>query len=244
MTNLFAQTWIDQAEAINEHCPSSPRELIADYLQSNQSGTESRDIRKRKKRDLKVSWDSGIHSESSITDIFLHEIEQDIKSDINQRDHDRLAATVESLSNRLDALTSLAESRLRLRLPALSKPRIHGELDKGVREKLDCLLRHPDSNVPAIEALKSAELLLRALPNHILDDYPIAIQWIGVGAIEIRFGSILTWLVYSPRLQWPGVKIKTVSLPQDLGVAPKTRSFLLAKSVVDHTLKTLNRDAK
>jgi hypothetical protein len=244
MTNLFAQTWIDQAEATNEHCPSSPRELIADYLQSNQSLTESRDIRKRKKRDLKVSWDAGIHPESSITDIFLHEIEQDIKSDINQRDHNRLAATVESLSNRLDALTSLAESRLRLRLPALSKPHIHGELGKGIREKLEFLLRHPDSNVPATEALKSAELLLRALPSHILDDYPIAIQWIGVGAIEIRFGPTLTWLVYPPRLQWPGVKIKTVTLPQDLGVAPKTRSFLLAKSVVDHTLKTLNRDAK
>ena len=244
MTDLFAQTWIDQAEAIHEHCPNSPRELIADYLQSNQSGPESRDSRKRKKRDLKVSWDPGIHSESSITDIFLHEIEQDIKSEINQRDYNRLAATVESLSNRLDALTSLAESRLRLRLPALSKPHIHGELGQDIREKFECLLRHPDSEVPAIEALKSAELLLRALPSHILDEYPIAIQWIGVGAIEICFGSALTWLVYPPRLQWPGVKVKTVSLPQGLGVAPKSRSFLLAKSVVDHTLKTLNRDAK
>jgi hypothetical protein len=98
--------------------------------------------------------------------------------------------------------------------------------------------------VPAIEALKSAELLLRTLPSDILDEYPIAIQWIGVGAIEIRFGSALTWLVYPPRLQWPGVKVKTISLPKDLSVAPKTRSFLLAKSVVDYTLKTLNRDAK
>jgi hypothetical protein len=244
MTNLFAQTWIDQAEAINEHCPSSPRELFADYLQTNQPGPESRDSRKRKKRDLKVSWDSGIHSESSITDFLLHEIEQDIKSELNQRDYNRLAATVESLSNRLDALTSLAESRLRLRLPALSKPQIHGELAQGISEKLECLLRHPDSKVPAIEALKSAELLLRTLPSDILDEYPIAIQWIGVGAIEIRFESALTWIVYPPRLQWPGVKVKTISLPKDLGVAPKTRSFLLAKSVVDYTLKTLNRDAK
>lgn len=152
------------------------------------------------------------------------------------------ASAVEAIWERVETICSLAESRLRLLLPKLEAPERAPRsqwLDQALRQ----LCTDPDASQSPDLAMRSTENLLRSLTARMANAPMPEVAWGPLGAVEVRWEGVLTWLVYPSRLPWPGIRARAIVAGQP-GRASDARLFHLANSLVDHAYLVLTDDAR
>ena len=146
---------------------------------------------------------------------------------------------LDSLWARVEDLTSLAESRLRLLLKRAKPPALAEQPEWFGKAVAELLSDTDGSCVPHESTIASASLLVRALEaaHAGLRAHLTAMPF---GAIEVSWETdlALNWLVWAPRLTWPGVHVRVYS--RDKHEAPLVaRTFHQAFGVIQHALDHL-----
>jgi hypothetical protein len=191
-------------------------------------------------RDWRVHADRGI----SLIDYHLNEISDEIKDASVDVQKTRSAERIENIWNGLDRLCTLAENRLRIGLAGIDKCKPEHEMSSSIATRLDRLISEPEASLAAEKVIETARNLLKSLPAALLGRFDIEIDWIGMGAIEVRLGRCFTWIVYPSRLPWPGVYLRALVYDSDSSKLVKSSNFFLAASAVAFARQVLMNDEK
>ena len=117
-------------------------------------------------------------------------------------------------------------------------------MSSSIATRLDRLISEPEASLAAEKVIETARNLLKSLPAALLGRFDIEIDWIGMGAIEVRLGRCFTWIVYPSRLPWPGVHLRALVYDSDSSKLVKSSNFFLAASAVAFARQVLMNDEK
>lgn len=151
----------------------------------------------------------------------------------------KAVACVDRVWEEVEAVRSLAESRLRRLLKKVSLPE-EAECPSWLSAELQCLTS-PDEGLtpPAATTLMQARRLLQCLlwlrPGIERPVLALATH----GSVRIHFSDEdITWLVSLAKLPWPGCDVRVYA-----GDAPKARVFHHASGVLSFTLSKMPQPA-
>lgn len=124
----------------------------------------------------------------------------------NSLEADEAIREIEEIWAELLVCSDMAEARVRLLLPRVEKP-VLADTPEWLADQIIALVGQ-DCDQSAIE---SAEKLIRAVLHAVPDAPEADLSPSAFGAVEVSWGAGLHWLVYEPRLDWPGVNVRVFS---------------------------------
>jgi len=231
-------TWQDQSQLSADEPPSTPSELFEIWKPRDSNFHSELPSSKRISSKQKLSWPAARFSNLSISDYYFEEISDELDRAHSYYNAKEAGERIEKIWAKLDELSSLAESRLRIRIAATSKPKLSKSIRSDISESLERLKYAPEAATPALQVVDLVSKLLRALPSEILNALVVDIRWLGLGALEVKLNNHLTWLVYPVRIPWPAVKVKTI-VNGVLNDSPDINIFFTAQSVMKYSLNIL-----
>jgi hypothetical protein len=159
-----------------------------------------------------LAWKPLAADSTPVTPVFAVDtarLEHAIRCTSDLPDPNDAIQRLDALWQTVDALATLAESRMRILLTRVRAPEIAPEprwLAKASKELSDT--ETPDLGAPNRAAVDSARRLVRALvathPEQRADLEPAP-----AGSVLVKWrNSSLRWLVSAPKLPWPGVSVR------------------------------------
>lgn len=236
-------TWLDKGQASSDEPPSTPNDLLEIWEPRDSSLHSEVTSSKRIASKQKTSWPAARFSNISISDYYFDEISDELDRANSYYEPKEASEHIEKIWAKIDELSSLAESRLRIKIAAINKPRLSKVIPSDIREILENLKYAPEAAIPALQVIDLVSKLLRALPFELLSTLNIDIKWLGIGTLEVKLNNDLTWLVYPVRIPWPAVKVKTIA-GRALVKSPDINTFFTAQSVIDYSLDILTNVEK
>ena len=236
-------TWLNKGQVSSDEPPSTPNDLF-EIWEPRDSNLHSEVISsKRIASKQKTSWPAARFSNISISDYYFDEISDELDRANSYYEPKHASERIEKIWAKIDELSSLAESRLRIKIAAINKPRLSKVIPSDIHETLENLKYAPEAAIPALQVIDLVSKLLRALPLELLSTLNIDIKWLGIGTLEVKLNNALTWLVYPVRISWPAVKVKTI-VGRALDKSPDTKTFFTAQSVIEYSLDILTNVEK
>jgi hypothetical protein len=231
-------TWLEQKQPTSNEMPSTLNELFSNWQPSDPGMLKEIPSAKRISSKNKTSWPAARFSNISISEYYFDEIADEIKRADSYLSGKAGVERIEKIWGRIDQLSALAESKLRIRIQAIDKPKLSKEIPDELCRQLEIIKKAPEAAIPALEVVSLVTRLLRALPAGLIRMLDIDIRWLGIGTIEVNFKGNLTWLVYPVRVPWPAVKVKTIFQGASDNL-PVVNTFFTAQSVIEYSLKSL-----
>jgi hypothetical protein len=231
-------TWLDKSQISPDEPPSTTNDLFEIWEPRDSSLHSEVIASKRIATKQKTSWPAARFSNISISDYYFDEIIDELNRANSYYEPKEASEHIEKIWAKIDELSSLAESRLRIKIAAINKPKLSKVIPSDILESLEKLKNAPEAAIPALQVIDLVSKLLRALPLELLNTFDIDINWLGIGALEVKLNSDLTWLVYPVRISWPAVKVKTIA-GRALDKSPDTKTFFTAHSVIEYSLNIL-----
>ena len=175
-----------------------------------------------------------------VTRVDAARLEHAIRSASEESPAEAAVQRIDSLWQTIDALASLAESRMRIVLSRVRGPELASE-PRWLSEASTELLRseNADLGVPNRGAVDSARRLARALlaihPKRRAELEPAP-----AGSVFVKWGdSSLRWLVSAPRLPWPGTSVRVYVRADPSVPKMQQETFHHAQGVLEHASKNL-----
>jgi hypothetical protein len=230
--------WPGKSQKSTNEPPSTISELFESWMPKDADKYSEIPSPRRLTNKQRPSWPAARFSNISILNYYLEEIRDELERANSYYSPKESTKRIEEIWAKLDELSSIAESKLRMKILAAGKPKLSKDFPSDVCTKLENLKTAPEAATPALQVTDLVSKLLRALPLELLSTLNIDIRWLGIGTLEVKLNDHLTWLVYPVRIPWPAVKVKTIA-SDSLSNSADINTFFTAQSVIHYSLDKL-----
>ncbi|WP_437636563.1 hypothetical protein [Sorangium sp. So ce854] len=193
-------------------------------------------------REARPVWGIPVDPQHEVTrrdsyDTIAHAIRQASDS---PEPHDAIAQ-IDSIWERVEDVSAVAEARMRLLLKKVAPPALSSQ-PAWLRDGIEELRRDLGGTGPQYNsAIESASRLICSVlevAGSTTAQAVLSASLFGGVEVEWRTARDLMWIVWPPRLNWPGVHVRVYSRPGD-GAKLIANTFHQAFGVINYSLKHL-----